>query len=166
MTTATHDHDMLAIRARFFAAVTSGNIDGVRACYAPEAIVWHNTDGIEQSVEANLRVLAWIAKNVKDFRYEDVRCQPTSIGFVEQHLTRGIGPGGAPFAVPACIVCTVADGRITRVDEYLDSDAVFGVKQALVVDFEERPADHPLAHRYGFDTPFFEARYDFVLEQT
>ena len=50
-------------------------------------------------------------------------------------------------------------------DEYLDSDAVFGVKQALIVDFEERPADHPLARRYGFDTPFFEARYDFVLEQ-
>jgi protocatechuate 3,4-dioxygenase beta subunit len=50
-------------------------------------------------------------------------------------------------------------------DEYLDSDAVFGVKQALVADFVKRPADHPLSRRYGFDTPFFEARYDFVLEQ-
>ena len=50
-------------------------------------------------------------------------------------------------------------------DEYLDSDAVFGVKEALVVDFENRPADNPLGRRYGFDTPFFEARYDFVLEQ-
>jgi hydroxyquinol 1,2-dioxygenase len=38
-------------------------------------------------------------------------------------------------------------------DEYLDSDAVFGVKEALVVDFVKRPADG-----------VFEARYDFVLE--
>ncbi len=50
-------------------------------------------------------------------------------------------------------------------DEYLDSDAVFGVKEALVVDFEKRPADDPLGRRYGSDSPFFEARYDFVLEQ-
>ena len=34
-----------------------------------------------------------------------------------------------------------------------------------VADFEKRPADHPLARRHGFDSPFFEARYDFVLEQ-
>lgn len=59
-------------------------------------------------------------------------------------------------------------GLVTHVfragDEYLDSDAVFGVKEALVVDFQKRPGDHPLARRYGFVTPFFEARYDFVLE--
>lgn len=47
---------------------------------------------------------------------------------------------------------------------YLDSDAVFGVKPALQVAYEARPADHPLATRFGFDGPFREARYDFVLE--
>jgi uncharacterized protein len=120
MTIATHDTAMLAIRDRFFAAVTGGDIEAVCACYALDAVVWHNTDGMEQNVDANLRVLAWIAKNVKDFRYEDVRCQPTPTGFVEQHLTCGIAPGGEPFAVPTCIVCTIVDGRITRVDEYLD----------------------------------------------
>ena len=121
MTITTHDADMLALRDRFFAAVTGGDIEAVRACYAPDAVGWHNTDGISQTIEQSLQILGWIAANVKDFRYEDVRYQPTPTGFVEQHLTCGTSPSGKAFAIPACIVCTVVDGRITRLDEYLDS---------------------------------------------
>ncbi|MGO4762075.1 intradiol ring-cleavage dioxygenase [Cupriavidus sp. 2KB_3] len=49
-------------------------------------------------------------------------------------------------------------------DPCLNSDAVFGVKESLQVAYEECPADDPLARRFGFDGPFREARYDFVLE--
>jgi uncharacterized protein len=121
MPAKTHEADMLALRDRFFGAVTSGDIDAVRACYARNAVIWHNTDGVEQSSEQNLAVLNWIAKNIKDFRYEEVRFQPTPGGFVEQHLTNGTAPSGKAFSISACIVCTVVDGRITRLDEYLDS---------------------------------------------
>jgi ketosteroid isomerase-like protein len=119
--TDTRTDAMLALARRFFAAVSDGDVDAVREIYAPGAVIWHNNDGIEQTAEQNLRVLAWIATNVGDFRYEEARCQPTPTGFVEQHVTRGIAPSGAEFSIPACIVCTVADGRITRLDEYLDS---------------------------------------------
>src|SRR4051812_46148454 len=90
---------MLDLAQRFFAAVSAGDTEGVRALYAPDAKIWHNNDGVEQSVDANLRVLTWIAANVKDFRYEDVRCHPMPDGFVEQHVTRGTGPGGGDFAI-------------------------------------------------------------------
>lgn len=113
--------EMLEFARRFFAAVTSGDVDALGLMYAPGAVIWHNNDGREQTPEQNLQVIGWIAKNVKDFRYEDVRCQPTPTGFVEQHVTRGAGPGGSEFSIPACIVCTVVEGRITRVDEYLDA---------------------------------------------
>jgi catechol 1,2-dioxygenase len=49
------------------------------------------------------------------------------------------------------------------VDEYLDSDAVFGVKDSLICKFplhETRDAD---AVRFGIDPPFCTAEYDFVL---
>ena len=121
MTLETHAAEMLAVRSRFFGAVTSGDIDAVRACYAPDAVIWHNTDGVNQTVDENLRVLGWIAQNVRDFRYEDVRLEPTATGFVEQHMTCGTSPSGKPFAIPACIVCTIIDGRVSRLDEYLDS---------------------------------------------
>jgi hydroxyquinol 1,2-dioxygenase len=51
-------------------------------------------------------------------------------------------------------------------DKYLESDAVFGVKPSLLVDYHEQPVDHELARRFGFDGPFREARYDFVLDRS
>ena len=118
---ANDPDEMLAIARRLFAAVTAGDVDAVRELYAPDAVIWHNNDGVTQTVDENVRVLTWIAANVKGFGYDEQRCQPTPAGFVEQHVTRGVGPNGNAFAIPACVVCTVVDGRVTRLDEYLDS---------------------------------------------
>jgi protocatechuate 3,4-dioxygenase beta subunit len=74
-------------------------------------------------------------------------------------------PAHVHFMISAPHCATLVTHLFRAGDRYLDSDAVFGVKKALVIEFEKRPADHPLARRFGFDTPFFEAHYDFVLEQ-
>jgi len=115
---------MLDFARRFFAAVTRGDLETVRACYAPGVVVWHNHEQVEQTAEQNLSVLGWIAQNVRDFRYEDVRCQETATGFVEQHTTCGRAPSGKEFRIPACLVVRVEGGRIVRLDEYLDSEQV------------------------------------------
>ena len=47
-------------------------------------------------------------------------------------------------------------------DPYLESDAVFGVKESLVVDFV-RIDDDSAMRRYGFEQPFWEAECNFVL---
>ena len=113
--------DPIRLAERLIAAVTAGDIEGVRACYAPDVVVCHNSDGVGQSAEENLRVLGWVIKNSRDLRYDEVRRQRTPTGFVQQHVLRGTAPNGAALAIPACLVGTVVDGRITRLDEYLDS---------------------------------------------
>ena len=117
----SHADDMRAIRDHFLGAVARGDIEAVRAMYAPDAVIWHNNDGVSQTPDENLRVLTWIAANVTDFRYKDVRFQATDSGFVEQHVTCGTSPSGKPFSIPACLVVRVVDGKIARLDEYLDS---------------------------------------------
>lgn len=48
-------------------------------------------------------------------------------------------------------------------DEYLDSDAVFGVKNSLIADFVlNESAD--AAARYGFTAPFYEVEFNFGLK--
>jgi ketosteroid isomerase-like protein len=106
---------------RLFSAIMRGDIEAVRGIYAPDAVIWHNDDKTAQAPEQNLRVLGWVTRNVKDLRYEEIRRHETPAGFVQQHVLRGIAPNGTPIEVPACIVCEVRDGRITRLDEYLDS---------------------------------------------
>lgn len=111
----------LDICDQLFSAIMRGDIDAVRAIYAPDAVIWHNNDQLEETPDRNLRVLGWVTKNIKDLRYEEMRRHETSSGFVQQHVLRGIAPNGTALEIPACIVCEVKDGRITRLDEYLDS---------------------------------------------
>ncbi len=115
---------MLALARRFFDAVARGDLDAVRALYAPDAVIWTASDPAERTPAENLAVLGWIKKKVRDFRYEDVRCQATRTGFVEQHTTCGIAPSGAEFRFPACLVVRVEGGRITRLEEYFDAGPV------------------------------------------
>lgn len=110
-----------AIAERLFAAIEAGDIDAVRSLYAPDVAVWHNHDGLVQGLDDNLRVLGWMSKHVPGARYTDVRRSSTDTGFVQQHVLVATNRAGREVAVPACIVAEIADGRITRLDEYLDS---------------------------------------------
>jgi len=56
----------------------------------------------------------------------------------------------------------VATHLFVRGDAYLDSDAVFGVKQSLVVDFKSQPAG-PTPDGNKSAEPFCTAEYDFRL---
>jgi ketosteroid isomerase-like protein len=103
-----------------FAAIEKGDTDAVRSIYAPDAVIWHNTAGVEQNVDQNLATLRWVCDNLADRAYEDVRRTEFDGGFVQQHNLR-FTKGGERREVPACIVATVVDGKITRIDEYLDS---------------------------------------------
>jgi len=112
------------IADRLFAAIQAGDLDAVRSLYAPDAVIWHNTDGSEQTPDENLRVLRWVVEHLADRRYEEVRRSPTPTGFVQQHVLRCTREDGTRVEIPACIVVTCAEGRITRLAEYLDSGHV------------------------------------------
>jgi len=84
-------------------------------------VIWHNHDRSSQTVEQNLAVLRWVVTHIKNLRYEDIQRQATATGFVQQHVLRGTAPNGEVLEIAACIVGVVDNGRITRLDEYLDS---------------------------------------------
>ncbi len=112
----------LEVADRLFKSIERGDIEGVRAVYAANAIIWHNNDGLTQTPEENLRVLKWVIENIDERTYSEARRQATPTGFVQQHVMRGrLKASGKQFALPACIVCIVDGGKITRLDEYLDS---------------------------------------------
>jgi ketosteroid isomerase-like protein len=113
--------EFVDIADRLFKAIEAADIDGVRDLYAPDAVIWHNNDGVEQTPDQNLRVLQWVVDNLRDRSYDDVRRQFTDTGFVQQHVLRCTRADGTRQEMPACIVVTCADGKITRLDEYLDS---------------------------------------------
>ncbi len=120
------------VAEKLFAAIEAGDTETVRSLYAPDMTVWHNDDGLTQSADDNLRVMGWMAKHLPGVRYTEVRRAITGAGFVQQHVLVATNRAGRTVAMPACIVAEVVDGRITRVDEYLDS--------AHVAELMEKPA--------------------------
>ena len=106
---------------RLMAAIARGDVAAASACYAPDARVWHNFDGQEQSVAENMLTLAWMDKRLSGRKYEIVSRHVFDGGFVQQHVLTGTLNNGAPFRMPACIVVQVRDGLIARLDEYLDT---------------------------------------------
>jgi ketosteroid isomerase-like protein len=117
----------LDVARRFFAAIERGDLAAVRELYAPDVVVWHCFDRREKTREENLAMLADALGAVRGLRYEDVRLQPIPGGFVEQHVVRGTEQAnGRELVLPAVVVCRVANGRITRLDEYFDSAATPG----------------------------------------
>ena len=115
--------EALDVADRFFSAIERGDIEAVKAIYAPDARIWHSHDLKEQSVDENLRVLGWMARNLPNRRYRVHRRVAIPSGFLQQHTLEAMTAGG-PFTMPACIVVEVRDGRIVRLEEYLDSARV------------------------------------------
>ena len=78
--------DVHELADRFFAAIEAGDIATVREVYAPDAEIWHNTDGLVQSPDDNARTLGWIAANLRDVSYTKIKRSATEDGFVQQHV--------------------------------------------------------------------------------
>lgn len=116
---------MQTLAKDFFDAVERGDVDALKTFYAPEAKIWHNTDGLEQSPEDNVATLKGFVQRISDRKYGDRRLHTFPGGFVHQHTLSGTrAKDGKAVSLTACIVCAVENGRITRLDEYFDSAAV------------------------------------------
>jgi len=121
MTDTDAANDALELADRFFRAVEGGDIDALRAIYAPDAVVWHNHDQREQPVEENLVTLGWIARNLPQRAYTDIQRDAVPGGFVQQHVLRARTKWGVDLVLPAMMRVWCENGRITRLDEYFDS---------------------------------------------
>ena len=115
------EHEILAFAERFVGAIQTGDVPTVRACYAPSAKLWHNTDNIEQTVDANIKILEWFIRTLPDRNYRVLRREALKDGFLQQHVLEATLPDGTKWKMSACVVVKMENGLITRLDEYLDS---------------------------------------------
>lgn len=113
--------DYVDLARRFVATIQAGDADAVRAFYAPDAKIWHNIDDVEQTVDQNLKSLAWFVRTLPDRTYRVQRIAPLPDGFLQQHVLEATLPNGERWAMDACVVVRVENGKIARLDEYLDS---------------------------------------------
>lgn len=114
------EQQMHDLADRLLTAIVHADLDAMRAIYAPDAELWHNFDQRDQSVDENLRSLSDLHRRLTDMRYTEIRRFLAPGGFVQQHVLTGHAAGG-PLRMPAMIRFWVDGGRISRLEEYLDT---------------------------------------------
>ena len=110
----------LAAANRFFDGLLAGDVEALQGACAAGSILWINLTERERPLEASLPGFASLRSKVPDLHMEAVRRRGVAGGFVEQHVLAGTMPSGDPLRVVGCFLGTVEDGRITRLEEYVD----------------------------------------------
>lgn len=117
------DEDGTAAGERLFHTVEHGDLEDLWQIFGDGAVVWHNTDEKLTDVPTTIANLRKIRESATEFRYIDIKRQPTPSGFVQQHTLLLAMPDGRTIRDLCCCVCDVVDGRITYMAAYHDSVA-------------------------------------------
>ena len=114
--------DIRQMATRFFDAIEAGDIETMQNSFSPDAAIWHNTDELIVTPAQTAQKLTAMTARIKDREYAERRLTVFPGGFVQQHVLKGrrVHDDGE-VRLPCAIVCKVANGKITRLDEYFDS---------------------------------------------
>jgi ketosteroid isomerase-like protein len=119
MSTSEHDAEINAFADAFIGAILDNDVDHVVSMYTEDATVWHNFDEIDQTPAQNAKTLRALHRLIPGFRYEDIRRTVLPDGFWQQHVLCASAANGE-MRIPAALRITMRDGRISRLEEYLD----------------------------------------------
>ena len=115
------DTELRELCNRFLDAVETHDLDAVRAAYHPDLRFWFNVTGSESTVEDNLTALAEGVHRNRRRTYDDRTINTFETGFFVQYSVNVVTHSGHRTSLWACLVAQCRDGRIWRMDEYLDS---------------------------------------------
>ena len=110
---------------RLWSALAQGDVDAACDCLTPEARVWHCFDRDAQDVETTRQACTAFVAAFPERSFTGFRRQATEGGCVQQQTMIVRTRDGARKAWPVCIVVRIEDGRIARLDEYVDRAGSF-----------------------------------------
>jgi len=114
--------DKITTVAALFDAIEKKDPGAVEDLYADDVQVWHNFSNTAQSKSENIQVLTALCENVPEIHYDIVERLTLDDGRVfQRHTLRAKTDSGEEVLIPACMLLEVRDGKIARIDEYLDS---------------------------------------------
>ena len=117
--------DVQKLADAFGDALASGDDSAAAALYEPDAGIWHNTDGVTQTLAENQKLGAWLRRKMPDVAFTDARVTCAENAFVRRHRMTGTAPNGTPLSIESILFVEVSPaGKIAQMSEYLDSAAL------------------------------------------
>jgi ketosteroid isomerase-like protein len=115
------DRELRELCMGYFDAIERRDVDAVAEMYAPDFVFWVNLTGAESSREQNLATLRDGYALLRRRTYDDRIIDTFGTGFLVRYSVNVVQHDGRRASFSACLVAQCKGGRITRIDEYLDS---------------------------------------------
>ena len=115
-----NEYEIREICEQFFDAYENKRDDILDKLYSDDCIIWHNVFGKDTTREDNIAGMR-VDKGQRRRTYNDRVINVFHDGFVIQYSLNGVMHTGHKGALWICIVGRVRDGKITRIDEYMDT---------------------------------------------
>ena len=113
-----------------FGGLAAGDVAAAMAALSADAEVWHCFDRIAHNRAGAATAWAEFIDSFPERAFTDIRRQPTSQGYVQQHVMTTRTRDGRRMAWEVCVVVVMEGERIGRLDEYLDRAGSFAVAEA------------------------------------
>jgi ketosteroid isomerase-like protein len=102
-------------------AFENGDLETIERIYAPNFILWRNTDDREEGRAAGIQSIVNLHNSFAKIRLERLKRSFFDGGYVQQFVFSAVTHEGVAMSGPMCMVILIEAGRILRVDEYYDS---------------------------------------------
>lgn len=116
-----NEYETRELCTQFFDAYQDGRTDVLKEIMSDDCIVWHNVFGKETTRDDNLTAYPNSYSGQRRRLYNDRQINAFEDGFVIQYTLHGTMTSGHKAGMPICIVGRCRDGKITRIDEYMDT---------------------------------------------
>lgn len=111
---------VLDLARQYMAYVQAEDVPGARSCLHPDARIWHNYDGVTQTVDENMATLAYLLEKSTGLKYDIHRLEEIKGGYLQLHTLNLMAKSGDVLSTEALALISVKDGKIIRIDEWLD----------------------------------------------
>ena len=112
-----------AVAEALLAAIIGGDREAADRLYAEDLVVWHNHDGLDRDKAESLELIASLKRDYAKLDVSNVRWDYLVDGYVQRTAYHVVDHAGGSRTLDAMMRVWVADGRITRVEEYSVGDA-------------------------------------------
>lgn len=112
-----------AVAQALLAAIVGGDRAAADRLYAEDLVVWHNHDGLDRDKAESLELIASLKRDYAKLDVSNVRWDYLVDGYVQRTAYHVVDHAGGSRTLDAMMRVWVADGRITRVEEYSVGDA-------------------------------------------
>lgn len=114
----------IELAKRFIQAIDTEDVDTLREIYATDATIWHDFDRVDQDPETNIQSLITMRQAIPSVRWVTTRIEALAEGFVLTYDLTVTFPEKT-LAIPACVIATVSQGKITRLEEWVNATSMY-----------------------------------------